>query len=173
MAPEVLSFAAHCLHVQQVVKTREGDVLLQVCNNAKCRRREDRPFQFERCSQCQAAFYCGPLCQEEDWFVGHHWRRCKAPKSGGQTSKFIFTSDRSILNLIFLQVLTKMHVRLQKRSNPFCPEICEILFRPIMLMDDVLISFAGRRLVEITAKFWFAPRMHAIMQAVILTNFSG
>ncbi len=66
-----------------------------------------------------------------------------------------------------------MHARLQKQSNPFCPEICEIFFCPIMLIDDVLISFAGRRLVEITAKFWFAPRMHAIMQAVILTNFSG
>ena len=74
--------------MQQVVKTREGDVVLQLCNNAKCRRREDRPFQFERCSQCQAAFYCGPLCQEEDWFVGHHWRRCKAPKPGAQPSKF-------------------------------------------------------------------------------------
>jgi hypothetical protein len=74
--------------MQQVVKTREGDVVLQLCNNTKCRRREDRPFQFERCSQCQAAFYCGPMCQEEDWFVGHHWRRCKAPKPGAQPSKF-------------------------------------------------------------------------------------
>lgn len=156
------------------MKTREGDVLLQVCNNAKCRRREERPFQFERCSQCQAAFYCGPMCQEEDWFVGHHWRRCKAPKSNIQTStRHLAGEYKPAVFILFLQILKSKCLLPQKLGIQTRPETCEFV-REIVGRQLPSNSFAGlltpRLLAATMAKFWFVAEQQRCGATLAMCN---